>query len=172
VLDWTVLALYQIYCFISIQKALPLRGGLPATARIAGSGRDGVLHELEGRLGDLFVRVVVTVGEAREAAHAHDHELLADAEDNHGGLLGRLDAQAVARTHGLDGGRVAGVAAGHDALLHDLLGLVHRQDAAADRAVATEHATGQRKTEIGLHGRSSVFWHRPCDDDQGSCEPL
>ncbi len=117
--------------------------------RSIASEADRVLRELEGRLRDLRVRVLVTVGEPRQAAHAH-HDYGVAGSDQHPGRRRRNgDVDAETRAHRLDRRFVRRVQACLDNAEFDIpLNLLSRQHAPTDVAVAREHRVGEREAEV------------------------
>ena len=110
-----------------------------------------VLGEEEARRGDLLLGVLVAVGEPRQAADSHHDHGVTGTERHAGRSLGDCHSDPEPRAHRVDGGLVARVAAGLDALRDPLLDLLDGERAAVDGAVPVEHGIRESETEIHLH---------------------
>lgn len=113
-------------------------------------------REVELRPGDLFVGVLVPALEAREAGDPHHEQAVARVELDRRRLRGDRDLDPEPRRHDVDRRLVAGVEAGLDALRDDPLGLLGRELALRDSAVAGKHRRGDTETEERLHDESPL----------------
>jgi len=112
---------------------------------------DRVLVELEGRLRNLLVRILVTIGEARQAADPHHDDRVAGTNAHPWGCGRNGNVEAELVPHGRNSRGMRRIDARLDTLGNPLGNLLDRQLAPNDLAVTGEHGIGESKTKECLH---------------------